>query len=119
MTHCSFSLDKKMGTLAVAVNLSAAFDTVNHNVMLSVLQHKFGVSGQALQSFESYLRPREMIVKCDGVDSKQRPLDFSVPQGSCMGPVLFTCYSSTLSGITQDQQALVDSRQRPLDFSVF
>ena len=102
-----FAMDRKMGTLAVAVDLSAAFDTVNHDVMLSVLQHSFGVSEKPLQWFESYLRPRDMIVRCDGQDSEPRPLHFSVPQGSCMGPVLFTCYSSTLATAVQGGQEIL------------
>jgi hypothetical protein len=80
----------------VSIDLSAAFDTVDHDVLISVLTRRFGVSASALNWFDSYLRPRTFFVSIQGVASDEQDLTFSVPQGSCLGPVLFNCYSSSL-----------------------
>jgi hypothetical protein len=89
-------LDKKQGVALVMVDLSAAFDTVDHDILLEVLRNKFGVQDVAHKWFSSYLRPRHFTVSVKGHLSKKMQLDFSVPQGSCAGPVLYTTYASTL-----------------------
>ena len=86
-------------TAFVGLDLSAAFDTVHHEVMLDVLSNKFGITEDVNSWVGSYLRPREFFVHIDGQSSKAVPIDFSVPQGSCLGPVLFTYYSSTLENV--------------------
>ena len=67
------------------LNLSAAFD---HNMLLSQLQSMFGVSGDALSWFVSYLTGRTQSVKIGSVMSKERVLKCCVPQGSVLGPQL-------------------------------
>ena len=67
----------------VALDLSMAFDTVDHEVLLDVSSTRFGVSGSAYSWFSSYLRPRGCLVKIEGLMSSEKSLDFSVPQGSC------------------------------------
>lgn len=86
-------------TAFVALDLSAAFDTVNHDVLLQVLKARFGVKNETLQWVDSYLRPRSFSVQVPGCISAGRDIHFSVPQGSCLGPVLFSSYSSTLKDI--------------------
>ena len=77
-------------------DLSAAFDTVNHQVLLQVLLTRFGDDHMALKWFDSYLHPRYYKVNIGCSYSSDRPQDCSVPQGSLAGPNLFSVYSSTL-----------------------
>ena len=83
-------------TLLVLLDLSAAFDTVDHNVLLSRLHSNFGISGTALEWIRSYLNRRSQRVMVQGSLSQSLNLDFGVPQGSCLGPLLFTIYASKL-----------------------
>ena len=68
----------------VAIDLSAAFDTMDHRILLDVLQHHFGVTGIARKWFDSYLSPRQFQVNIDKAYSEPLDLDFSVPQGTWM-----------------------------------
>ena len=86
-------------TLLVFLDLSAAFDTIDHTVLLKRLEDKFGFSGTALEWFRSYLSDRFQQVVIDGVRSDKFDIDFGVPQGSCLGPLLFSIYMSQLSEI--------------------
>jgi hypothetical protein len=87
--------DQKV-TALTAIDLSAAFDTVDHDALLSVLNINFGIAGKALEWFSSYLRPRSLKVNVGSHYSREKDLTFSVPQGSCAGPVLYLAYASTL-----------------------
>ena len=80
--------------------LSAAFDTFDHANLLRRLESTFGISGAALSWFESYVSDRTQSVMDDGLKSTPIPLVFGVPQGSALGPVLFTLYSQPLSDVT-------------------
>ncbi len=83
-------------TLLVLVDLSAAFDTIDHQILLTRLNQKFGFTGVALQWHRSYLAGRKQCVIINGTRSVESLLKYGVPQGSCLGPVLFTEYVSTL-----------------------
>ena len=88
-------------TLPVLLDLSAAFDTVNHDILLRRLETTFGITGTALQWFSSYLGNRsQRIVFGDGV-SESFYLVRGVPQGSCLGPLLFTLYAWRLFEVTK------------------
>ena len=89
--------ESKESTALMAIHLSTAFNTVNHDILLDVLHNKFGIRGTALKWFESSLRPRYCKVCIVESYSTHRKLDFSVPQGSCMGSNIFNAYSSTLT----------------------
>ena len=80
----------------VALDLSTAFDTVDHEVFLDVLSTRFSVSGNAYSWFSSYLRPRSCLVEIENLRSSERSLKFSVLQGICGGPVLHSVYASSL-----------------------
>ena len=80
----------------VSLDLSMAFNTVDHEVLLDVLSTRFGVSGSAHNWFISYLRSRSCLVEIDKVRSSKRSLDFLVLQGSCGGLVLYSVYASSL-----------------------
>ena len=90
------NMDRQHVTLLVLLDLSAAFDTVNHDILLRRLKTTFGITGTALQWFSSYLGNRsQRVVFGDGV-SESYYLACGVPQGSCLGPLLFTLYASKL-----------------------
>ncbi len=83
-------------TLLVLIDLSAAFDTLDHQILLTRLNEKFGITGVALQWHKSYLSGRKQCINLNGTRSVESLLKYGVPQGSCLGPVLFTEYASTL-----------------------
>ena len=83
-------------TSLTAMDLSAAFDTVHHEVHLQILSNKFGVTDTALNWFRSYLQPRQFKVKIGEAYSSERSLTYSAPQGSCTGANIFNLYCSPL-----------------------
>ena len=89
-------------TAIVAIDLSEAFDTVDHNILLEVLHKQFGTSLTALNWYDSYLQPRSFKVNVGSAYSIPRFLTFSVPQGSCAGPMLYSCYASTTQEVVPD-----------------
>ena len=95
------SMDKQHVTLLVMLDLSAAFDTVCHSTLISRLESKFGVKGAALEWVRSYLLGRTQRVSVKGAVSENFDLRHGVPQGSCLGPLLFSLYTSKLFDITK------------------
>ena len=89
-------LDSQHVTILVLLDMSAAFDTVDHGVLLNHLSTSFRVGGSALQGFTSYLLNRSQRVSFDQNLSEKFNLHCSVLQGSCPGPLLFTIYASKL-----------------------
>ena len=85
------------------LDLSAAFDTVNHGILISHLHEEVGDSGLALEWFRCYLQNRTQRVTVDGMFSERFALDHGVPHGSCFGPLLFIIYSSKLFKVIRDQ----------------
>ena len=79
----------------VALDLSATFDTVDHEVLLDGLSTRFSVYGSAYNWFSSYLRPRNCLGEIENLRLSKRSLEFSVLQGSCGGPVLYSVYASS------------------------
>lgn len=86
----------------VAIDLSAAFDTVSHSTLLEVLEKHFGMSGKVNDWVSSYLRPRDMRVVIEGEFSSSRDLPFSVPQGSLLGPFLYLAYASPMESVVPE-----------------
>ena len=93
------AMDNQKVSFFVALDLSAAFDTVDHNILKKVLERQFGVTGLAHRWFCSYLESRSQRVKIDNTFSDIMELKYGVPQGSCAGPVLYTMYASTLGEV--------------------
>ena len=108
------NMNSQRVTLLVLLDLSAAFDTVDHGILLRRLSTSFGTRGRALKWFSSYLLGRSQHVLFDRVKSDSFDLRFGVPQGSCLGPLLFVVYASKLFEIIQAH--LPDDTQLYLSF---
>ena len=91
--------DDGCAPVLVALDLSAAFDTIDHVVLLSRLSDTFGVTGTALNWIKSYLTARTSFVRIGSISSSTISLDTGVPQGSVLGPLLFTLFTTPLGDI--------------------
>ena len=85
-------LAQHQGVFLVLLDLSSAFDTVSHNVLLNRMKNDLGIQGIVIQWFKSYLSCRTSRVCIDGHFSEPQPMDFGLPQGSIVGPLGFTLY---------------------------
>jgi len=82
--------------------LSAAFDTVNHGILLERLQSEFGIRGKLLAWLQSYLEGRTQSVKLGRHQSPVVKLEVGVPQGTVLEPLLFAVYCSPVGDIITD-----------------
>ena len=87
--HDSLDAGKQLAT--VFLDFSKAFDTVNHAILLGKMEH-YGIRGQVLSWFSSYLSGRTQCVEISGVRSSTGQISRGVIQGSLLGPILFTIY---------------------------
>ena len=83
------------------LDLSAAFDTIDHDILLSRLCNVYGITGNALDWFRSYLTGRIQCVVIEDSVSVDQELDFGVPQGSVLGPRIYCMYTKPVSDIIQ------------------
>ncbi len=83
-------------SILILLDLTAAFDTVSHKILLKRLSHHLGITGTALTWFQSYLSNRYQFVTING---NPPPVKHGVPQGSVLGPILFTIYLLPLGQI--------------------
>ena len=112
------NMEQQMITLLVLIDLSAAFDTVDHPILFQCLEKQYGFHDSVLSWDKSYLSDRKQCVILKGMHSNTFDLPFGVPQGSCLGPVLFTQYASSLfSNHSVNTHAYADDHQLYMAFS--
>jgi hypothetical protein len=93
-----FKMDKRQLTGMVFLDLAKAFDTLDHTKMLQKLSN-LGFSPSTVQSFNAYLSDRTQRIKVDNVLSDPLPIQYGVPQGSILGPLLFIIYINNISSV--------------------
>ena len=95
------AIDEQKVTALVLLDLSAAFDTIDHAILLHRLKNWFGISDSAFQLLSSYLSGRSQSVVINGHVCPAEPLTTGVPQGSVLGPLLFTIYTTPIAHTIQ------------------
>lgn len=99
-TDCLQALDTHREVIIVLLDFTAAFDTIDHGILLERLHDNFGVSANALKWFHSYLEGRNHVVRVNNASSTSPVEDTcGVPQGSVIGPLLFTLYTAPIHDI--------------------
>ena len=99
MNDVVLSLDVQHDVILVLLDLSAAFDTIDHDILLERLRSRYGICGKAHDWFETFLRGRTQRVSVGSMVSECHSLTYGVPQGSVLGPVLFSLYMTPVEDI--------------------
>ena len=95
------AVDQHQEVVLVLLDLSAAFDTIDHQALLRRMESRFGIKGPALDWLQSYFRDRHQRILIDNVQSNPTTVTRGAPQGSVLGPLAFTMYSSPLEEIVK------------------
>jgi hypothetical protein len=115
-------IDSKRGVILVLLDLSAAFDTIDHMLLVTLLKERLGLTDLALSWITSFLSNRSQSIVINGEESKSVPLSFGVPQGSVLGPFLYTIYTLPLGDILHEcginYHMYADDSQLYLSFDV-
>ena len=93
--------EKQYATLLLSLDISSAFDTIDHTILCSRIREDFGVDGTALKWLHSYLVERQMYVALAKAKSDPVCCKFGVPQGSVLGPILFSLYISPIGRLVE------------------
>ena len=91
LEHAYTSIDEKKHLIAIFLDLSKAFDTIDHEILLEKLKH-IGIKDMSLKWFHSYIVERKQFVVANSHKSGIKSLRYGVPQGSTLGPILFLLY---------------------------
>ena len=97
------TLDKKCTTILVMLDLSAAFDSVVHELLMTRLEHSFGITDKLLAWLKSYISERYLTVVVESAQSGGSVLTCGVPQGSVLGSILYCMYKKRIGGIIDRQ----------------
>ena len=115
-------IDKKTNIFLTLLDLSAAFDTVNHRLLLKKLQQSYGIEHNVLSWIQSYLTDRSFKVRVRNDESENCSLQIGVPQGSILGPILFILYTKSLETVVSKYNISVhfyaDDTQLYMSFNV-
>lgn len=115
------AIDVGREVLLVLLDYSAAFDTVNHSILLHRLKSTYGISGKVITWIQSYLVSRTYAVKVRSISSSSCNLSCGVPQGSVIGPLLFILYTAPLESLINSHglkcMFYADDTQLYLDFT--
>ena len=117
-----FSIDQGGGEILVLLDLSSAFDTIDHAVLFDLWHDTFRISGTALSLLKSYLHDRTQCVQIDGIISEYAKLVCGVPQGSVFGPWNFCMYMYPIGSILRhhgiDYHIYADDTQLYIKFDL-
>ena len=92
-------MEQQEVTIVVLLDLSAAFDMVDHDLLLSRHHKRFGISDTTLALYDSFLWPRQMQVSVNDTYSEKLNLKYGVPQGSCSGAKNFMAYCAPIGDL--------------------
>ena len=102
--HLAFA--KGEAAAVVLLDQSAAFDTIDHDTLLDSLSSWFGVGGVVLDWFKSYLSDHDQCIQTGSILSDAKKLLYGLPQGSVLGPILFSLYTTPLSKVIQNHPGI-------------
>ncbi len=95
-------LDNSNTVILVILDLSAVFDTIDHDILLKRLEKRCGIKGIALKFIKSYLSERKQKVVIGDKESNTKDVKYGVPQGSVLGPILFQIYMAPIGDLITD-----------------
>ena len=104
------NIDRGNGTLLVLLDLSAAFDTIDHQILFHILEHSLGITDSTLALMKSYLDGHKQCVRIEGVISELAELACGVPQGSVLVPLKLCIYMLPIGSIM---------RHHNIDFHIY